>query len=213
VFFTKEIATMWTVHLKLVAAALAAAMVAGCSSVSLDEPAPILGGNEAGQPTGSGTPATSASTTVVPGSARSEQGIDPNRSSTVAPGTIPGQPLPERPLAGPDGVSYGSIYFAFDSAEVGRDYQPLLQKVTEVLKTYPDQRLVIEGNTDDRGTSEYNIALGQRRAEAVLSALRVLGAPDSRIEPVSNGEEKPRDRSTTEAARTENRRADLFFRN
>jgi peptidoglycan-associated lipoprotein len=203
---------MWTVHLKLVAAALATAVVAGCSSVSLEEPAPILGGNEAGQPTGS-APASSASTTVVPGSARTEQGIDPNRSATVPPGTIPGQPLPDQPLAGPDGVSYGSIYFAFDSAEVGRDYQPLLQKVTEVLKTYPNQRLVIEGNTDDRGTSEYNIALGQRRAEAVLSALRILGAPDSRIEPVSNGEEKPRDRNTTESARAENRRADLFFRN
>ena len=204
---------MWTVHLNLAAAALATAVVAGCSSVSLEEPAPILGGNEAGQPTGSATPASSATTTVVPGVARTEQGIDPNRSTTVPPGTIPGQPLPEEPLSGPDGVSYGSIYFAFDSAAVGRDYQPLLEKVSEVLKTYPNQRLVIEGNTDDRGTSEYNIALGQRRAEAVLSALRILGAPDSRIEPVSNGEEKPRDRNTTEAARAENRRADLFFRN
>ncbi|MEY3668630.1 MAG: hypothetical protein RL258_25 [Pseudomonadota bacterium] len=205
---------MWTVRLKLVAAALATTVIAGCSSVSLEEPAPILGGNEAGQPTGSGTAAAgTANATALPSSPRTEQGIDPSRSSAVPPGTIPGQPLPDQPLAGPDGVSYGSIYFAFDSAEVGRDYQPLLEKVAEVLKTYPNQRLVIEGNTDDRGTSEYNIALGQRRAEAVLSALRILGAPDSRIEPVSNGEEKPRDRSTTEAARTENRRADLFFRN
>jgi peptidoglycan-associated lipoprotein len=117
------------------------------------------------------------------------------------------------PLTGPDGVSYGSVYFAFDSAEVGRDYQPMLEKVAELLKAYPNQILVIEGNTDDRGTSEYNIALGQRRAEAVVSTLRILGATDSRMEPVSNGEEKPRDRSTTEAARAENRRADVFFRN
>ncbi|MFM1880853.1 MAG: peptidoglycan-associated lipoprotein Pal [Pseudomonadota bacterium] len=205
---------MWSLQIKLVVATLAMTAIAGCSSVSLEEPAPILGGNEAGQPTGSAAPAAgTASATALPDSPRTEQGIDPSRSSVVPPGTIPGQPLPEEPLAGPDGISYGSIYFAFDSAEVGRDYQPLLEKVAEVLKTYPNQRLVIEGNTDDRGTSEYNIALGQRRAEAVLNALRILGAPETRIEPVSNGEEKPRERSTAEAARTENRRADLFFGN
>ncbi|MFZ9735200.1 MAG: OmpA family protein [Burkholderiaceae bacterium] len=197
---------------KLLVAALGLMAMVGCSSVSLDEPAPILGSTESGQATASGKPAPGSSATAVPGGQRSEQGIDPSRQAGLQPGSGPGQAA-DTLLTGPDGVSYGSIYFAFDSAEVGRDYQPLLQKVAELLMTYPNQSLVIEGNTDDRGTSEYNIALGQRRAEAVVNALRILGAPDSRIEPVSNGEEKPRDRSTTEAARAENRRADLFFRN
>lgn len=197
---------------KRLVAALTLISLLGCSSVSLDEPAPILGGNASGQPTGSDKPSPATSTTAVPGGQRSEQGIDPSRQAGMQPGMAPGQPT-DTLLTGPDGVSYGSIYFAFDSAEVGRDYQPLLQNVAELLKTYPNQSLVIEGNTDDRGTSEYNIALGQRRAEAVVSALRILGAADSRMEPVSNGEEKPRDRSTSEAARAENRRADLFFRN
>jgi len=197
---------------KLLVAALTVMSLVGCSSVSLDEPAPILGGNESGQPTGSGKPSPATSTTAVPGGQRSEQGIDPSRQSGMQPGMAPGQTA-DTLLTGPDGVSSGSIYFAFDSAEVGRDYQPLLQNVAELLKTYPNQSLVIEGNTDDRGTSEYNIALGQRRAEAVVSALRILGAADSRMEPVSNGEEKPRDRGTSDTARAENRRADLFFRN
>lgn len=197
---------------KLLVAALGLIAIVGCSSVSLDEPAPILGGTGSGQPTGTGTAAPGSSATAVPGGQRSEQGIDPSRQAGMQPGVIPGQAA-DTLLTGPDGVSYGSIYFAFDSAEVGRDYQPLLQKVAELLKTYPNQSLVVEGNTDDRGTSEYNIALGQRRAEAVVNALRILGASDSRIEPVSNGEEKPRDPGTSEAARAENRRADLFFRN
>ena len=197
---------------KLLVAAIGLIAVVGCSSVSLDEPAPILGSTESGQPTGSGKPAPGSSATAVPGGQRGEQGIDPSRQAGLQPGSVAGQAA-DTLLTGPDGVSYGSIYFAFDSAEVGRDYQPLLQKVAELLKTYPNQSLVVEGNTDDRGTSEYNIALGQRRAEAVVNALRILGASDSRIEAVSNGEEKPRDRSTSEAARAENRRADLFFRN
>jgi len=196
---------------KLLVAALGLIAMVGCSSVSLEEPAPILGGTASGQPTGSSKPAPGSSTTAMPGAQRSEQGIDPSRQAGMQAGPVPGQ-AGETLLTGPDGVSYGSIYFAFDSAEVGRDYQPLLQKVAELLKTYPNQSLVVEGNTDDRGTSEYNIALGQRRAEAVVNALRILGAAGSRIEPVSNGEEKPRDRSTAEAARAENRRADLFFR-
>lgn len=199
---------------RIIVIAAMAITIAGCTSVSLEEPAPILGSTETGQPVGSAGVKSSANTTAIAGGERSEQGISPNASSSmVQPGTVPGEPLPDTPLAGPDGVSYGSIYFAFDSAEVGRDYQPLLEKVAELLKTYPNQMLVVEGNTDDRGTSEYNIALGQRRAESVVRALRILGAADSRIEPVSNGEEKPRDRDNTDAARAENRRADLFFRN
>jgi peptidoglycan-associated lipoprotein len=197
---------------KLLVAALGLIAMVGCSSVSLDEPAPILGSTESGQPAGSAKPVPGSNATAVPGGQRSEQGINASRQPGMQPGSVAGQAA-DTLLTGPDGVSYGSIYFAFDSAEVGRDYQPLLQKVAELLLTYPNQSLVIEGNTDDRGTSEYNIALGQRRAEAVVNALRILGAPDGRIEPVSNGEEKPRDPSATEAARTENRRADLFFRN
>ncbi|MDP4741516.1 MAG: OmpA family protein, partial [Burkholderiaceae bacterium] len=112
---------------------------------------------------------------------------------------------------GDDGVPYAAIYFGFDSIEIARDYDEILQKVANYMRLYDSQALAIEGNTDDRGTSEYNLALGQRRAESVSRALQILGVPSQRMEAVSNGKEKPRNKMGDEAARAENRRADLFF--
>jgi len=73
-------------------------------------------------------------------------------------------------------------------------------------------RLLIEGNTDERGTEEYNIALGQRRSEAARKALSILGAQEQRVEAVSNGEEKPMALGRDEAAFAQNRRADLILK-
>lgn len=104
-----------------------------------------------------------------------------------------------------------SIYFDFDSYAVRDDYQPLLQQHAQYLKSHPDRHVLIQGNTDERGTSEYNLALGQKRAEAVRRALSLLGVPDSQMEAVSLGKEKPQATGHDEESWAQNRRADLVY--
>ncbi|KAG0163203.1 hypothetical protein DFQ28_004404 [Apophysomyces sp. BC1034] len=104
-----------------------------------------------------------------------------------------------------------SIYFDFNSYTVGDDYQPLLQAHAQYLKGHPQRHVLIQGNTDERGTSEYNLALGQKRAEAVRRALALLGVNDSQIEAVSLGKEKPVATDHGEASWAQNRRADLIY--
>ncbi|MGA0816312.1 MAG: OmpA family protein, partial [Burkholderiaceae bacterium] len=86
------------------------------------------------------------------------------------------------------------------------------EQTTKFMKANAQRGLRVEGNTDERGTAEYNLALGQRRAEAVRQALGLLGADDKRIEAVSNGEEKPRSTDRSETGYSQNRRADLFLK-
>jgi len=105
-----------------------------------------------------------------------------------------------------------SIYFDYDKFEIKSEYQPTITAFANYLKADVKARLVIEGNADERGTTEYNLALGQKRAEAVSKALGVLGVPANRVEAVSNGEEKPRAKGSTEAAWAENRRADPLLK-
>jgi len=105
-----------------------------------------------------------------------------------------------------------SIYFDYDKFEIKSEYQPTITAFANYLKADAKARLVIEGNADERGTTEYNLALGQKRAEAVSKALGVLGVAANRVEAVSNGEEKPRAKGSTEAAWAENRRADPLLK-
>ena len=79
------------------------------------------------------------------------------------------------------------------------------------LTTNKGRRIVIQGNTDERGSREYNLALGQKRAEAVRRSLSLLGVPETQMEAVSLGEEKPRSSGTDEASLAENRRADIVY--
>lgn len=105
-----------------------------------------------------------------------------------------------------------SIYFDYDKFEIKTEYQPTITAFANYLKADVKARLVIEGNADERGTTEYNLALGQKRAEAVSKALGVLGVAANRVEAVSNGEEKPRAKGSAEAAWAENRRADPLLK-
>jgi peptidoglycan-associated lipoprotein len=179
--------------------------LSACSTVSLDEaPAPIEGNSI--NPVDSVDRAGSAQIQGLGAGAGSEQGIT---GANVQEQSLGASSDANR--MGDDGVPYAAIYFGFDSIEIARDYDEMLQKVADYMRLYDHQSLAIEGNTDDRGTSEYNLALGQRRAEAVSRALQILGVPSQRTEAVSNGEEKPRNKMGDEAARAENRRADLFF--
>ena len=105
-----------------------------------------------------------------------------------------------------------SVYFDYDKFEVKDKFASTIEVFAEYMRAIPGSRLRIEGNCDERGTIEYNLALGQRRADAVKSALVSMGIDGERIETISYGEERPRNSINTEAGFSVNRRADLISR-
>lgn len=104
-----------------------------------------------------------------------------------------------------------SIYFDFDKYEIKTSYSQLNVAIANYLIFQSPRTIVIEGNTDNRGGREYNLALGQKRAEAERQALVVLGVPISRMEVISFGKEKPKNNEDNEAAWAENRRDDINY--
>ncbi len=104
-----------------------------------------------------------------------------------------------------------SVYFGFDEYTVQTKYQKMLSAHASYLKANPKQKIIIQGNTDERGTAEYNLALGQRRSDAARKSLNLMGVSDDQMEAVSFGKEKPKAEGDTEAAWTENRRADIVY--
>lgn len=171
---------------------LAAALVvlAGCSSgVDLDN-VPVTDKSGAPLATGNGANSGNAGQSGV-------QGVDLNASA--------------RDAAGPVGVAR-VIYFDYDSYVIKPEFQSLIEGHARFLKANTARKLVIEGNTDQRGGSEYNLALGQKRSEAVRRALALLGVPDSQMEAVSFGKEKPAVDAMNEDAYAKNRRAELVYR-
>lgn len=108
-------------------------------------------------------------------------------------------------------LSTRGIFFDYDRYVVKDEYRPVLEAHAGYLLSKRDARIVLQGNADERGSREYNLALGQKRAEAVRKALAVLGVSDAQMEAISFGEEKLRNEGETEAAHAENRRADLVY--
>jgi peptidoglycan-associated lipoprotein len=145
-----------------------------------------------GLSTGTATPSNVASAGNV-GSAANATGLDPALRD-------PRSPLSKR-----------SIFFDYDSFVVKDEYKATVEAHAAYLKRTPNARIVIEGNTDERGSREYNLALGQKRSEAVKKVMALLGVADSQIESVSFGEEKPRNAASNEQAWSENRRADIRY--
>ncbi len=92
------------------------------------------------------------------------------------------------------------------------DYFPVIEAHSKFLKKNTTGKVLIQGNADERGSSEYNLALGQKRAEAVKTTLKLLGVKEDQIEAVSLGKEKPRNPGHDEAAWAENRRADILYK-
>lgn len=105
-----------------------------------------------------------------------------------------------------------SVYFDFDSYSVSQQYRPVVEMHAQYLSSNSQQQVVIEGNTDERGSSEYNLALGQRRSEAVRQMLLLLGVRDNQVEAISFGKERPRATGSSESDYAENRRADFAYR-
>ena len=112
---------------------------------------------------------------------------------------------------GPAGVTK-VIYFDYDSFAIKPEFQAAIEAHARYLAANRARKLAVEGNTDERGGREYNLALGQKRAEAVRRALGLLGVTDAQVEAVSFGKEKPADTGSDEAAFAKNRRAEMNYR-
>ncbi len=105
-----------------------------------------------------------------------------------------------------------SIYFDYDAYVVKDEYKNTVQAHANFLGTNKNRSIIIQGNTDERGGSEYNLALGQKRADAVRKAMSAMGVPEGQMEAVSFGKEKPKANGSDEASWAENRRADIVYK-
>lgn len=149
--------------------------------------------------------------TAVDANAKNAAATSANGGNVAQSGVAPvdlGKTAPAG--AGPAGTRI--IYFDYDSYSVRPDDQGTIETNARYLKTERSRKAVIEGHTDDRGGREYNLALGQKRSEAVRRSLSSLGVPDAQIEAVSLGKEKPAAQGSDEAAFAKNRRAEITYR-
>ena len=168
------------------------ALVAGCSSgVKLDD-VPVEDKSATSTQGGTGGGANSGNTAQS-----GVAGVDLSQSA--------------RDAAGPVGVAR-IVYFDYDSYVIKPEFQSLIEAHSRFIKAGSGRKVMIEGHTDDRGGREYNLALGQKRAEAVRRSLGLLGVPDNQVEAVSFGKEKPAVPGNTEDAHAQNRRAELSYR-
>ena len=165
-------------------AALSLALLSACSSTPLQEPAPIS--NASTLP--------SASTAAKPGSVAP---VTAGAASSTLSAKTPTQ---------------RAVYFDYDSFSIKDQYQNVIKENAQFVAGNKAQKVVIEGNTDERGGREYNLALGQKRAEAVKRGLSLMGTPEAQIEAVSFGSEKPKAQGANETAWAENRRSDISYR-
>ena len=168
------------------------ALVAGCSSgVKLDD-VPVEDKTATSTMGGANTGANSGST-----GQSGVAGVDLNQSG--------------RDAAGPVGVSR-IVYFDYDSYVIKPEFQSLIEAQSRFIKTGQGRKVMIEGHTDERGGREYNLALGQKRAEAVRRSLGLLGVQEGQMEAVSFGKEKPAAQGGTEDVHAQNRRVELSYR-
>ena len=149
----------------------------------------------------------------VPVADRTTGTQQPAQTGTASTTTPTQQPtIAANPLKDPANIlSKRSVYFDFDSNAVKDEFRPIVQAHSKYMVDKKDSKIRIEGNCDERGSREYNLALGQRRAEAVKKTMTVLGVSEARIETVSFGEEKPANAGHDEAAWAQNRRADIKY--
>jgi peptidoglycan-associated lipoprotein len=222
-------------------ASLLVAFLTACSSVKLD-PAPVddksgtlvgkgvgpggaaslAGGANAGGATGAGVGSVGA-----PGSGAGA-GAGASGTNTGGAGGLGGAGLPDdrtksavtqaqvdtpKKPSVPDLQSSAKVvYFDYDSSEIKPEFQVVLQAHARILRADKALRVALEGHTDARGGREYNLALGQKRSESVRSAMSLLGVPDSQMEAVSFGMEKPAAQGSDEASFAKNRRVEINYR-
>ncbi|HEY3180918.1 MAG TPA: peptidoglycan-associated lipoprotein Pal [Casimicrobiaceae bacterium] len=173
----------------LLSTALIAVFLAGCQSTPTTESAAPIDDKSA--------------TATTPGASTG------GTSGTGVSGTSIGG---SNPLRDPNNIlSKRSVYFDFDSYVVRDEFKPLVEAHGRYLQSNRNARMTIQGNADERGSHEYNLALGQRRADAVKRMMVLLGAGEAQVETVSFGKEKPRNQGHDEVAWAENRRDDMVY--
>jgi peptidoglycan-associated lipoprotein len=168
--------------------AAAALALAACASTPITATAPA--------------PVVTATQTPVSTPTSSPPAMQPPVATALAPAYLdPNSPISQQ----------RSVWFAFDDASFRPQDKAVVELQGRYLAQHSEVHVTVSGNTDERGGSEYNLALGQRRADTVKSALEVLGVKDGQVEPVSYGKEKPKATGHDEAAWQQNRRADFMY--
>lgn len=185
-----SVLTRWTSYLAM---ALSAGLVACSSPVKLNE-----------------TPVEDRTATAVDAAAAAAKAAADAAAAAAAQSTVTTVKAGSSADANTSGwPAQRVVYFDFDSFVLRDDAKPVVEGHAKVLVANKARKLMIEGHTDERGGREYNLALGQKRAEAVAKSLVLLGATDAQVEAVSFGKERPSDEGHDEAAWAKNRRAEL----
>jgi peptidoglycan-associated lipoprotein len=181
---------LWSIFLALTLAA--------CASTQTPQTQPPAGVEDR-------TPGASPSGTAGQGvQSKPVTGVDLTTQKPAASAT--------NPLTDPNSLlSSRSIYYDFDKYDVKDDFRPVVEAHAQYLRQHAGTKMLIQGNTDERGSREYNIALGQRRAEGVKRMLLLLGVGEDQVEAVSLGEEKPKETGHDEEAWARNRRSDMLY--
>ena len=172
--------------MKLFVAAISLAVLAGCAT----KPEQKASSSGAASASSSAPSASSASVATPKSADANARDLARKRISSVEP----------------------AVYFDFNRFNIKPQFHNTVSAYGNYLAVMKESKILVEGNADERGTVEYNLALGQKRAEAVSIALQAIGANANNIEAISNGEEKPRNKAKSEAAFAENRRSDLIVR-
>jgi len=173
-------------NMKLVALVAPLALAAACST----QPATESAGSNA-------QPASGASAQQSAGSPGSPRGTASGGAMKNAKGTTK--------------TAKRSVYYDFDKSDIKPEQLPTVEDNAKYLREQQSLKVRVEGNADERGSREYNLALGQKRAESVAKTMRLLGVPESRMESVSYGAERPRASGHDEQSWSENRRADIVY--
>jgi len=182
--------------MRTLCATLALAILAGCASTPSGEQPPA--GVEDRQPT---TAQPGAQPQPVPGGKVAAVDLTAGKQAALLSA-----------LADPKSIlSRRSIYYDFDKYDVRDEFRALVEAHARYLRDNPGAKMLVQGNTDERGSREYNLALGQKRSEGVKRMLLLLGAKEAQVEAVSLGEEKPKAQGQTEEAWAQNRRSDMLY--
>ena len=169
--------------------AIFTAALAACSAAPTQEqsPADVEEGKRA---------AAGAQSKPVPGQDVAKVDLTGKRNLLTDPGSI---------------LSRRSIFYDYDKFDVKDQYRELVEAHAKFLRDNPGRKMLIQGNTDERGSREYNLSLGQRRSDGVKRMMLLLGARENQIESVSLGEEKPKSEGHDESAWSQNRRSDILY--
>jgi len=188
-----------TWNTKLLSTLALALILSACKSTPMvDKPAAVVDKSPATQGTAKPAQAATPDTSAV-----KEVAIDSSATGSA-----------NNPLKDPNNIlSKRKIYFDFDSDAVKAEFRPLIEAHAKYLLANGNAKLILQGNTDERGTREYNLSLGQRRSVAVKKSFNVLGVQDKQIETVSFGEEKASPNCADEACNQANRRVDIAYEN